>query len=193
MVVISSLASKQILNRWKNISSFIKVITHYPAGIYREKKADFPLASKAFALLLICFYASIFIFYYNAGLSGYIMPWAGTVERIEYKSPSVSNVPDLSVIHVLKDGAVKQMELFQLTQKKIIELKIEKGLKVRKPVFYTEALFGDESLSFSNLLSDFMFFILGVLLFIFAAVTGGSFITIIYASVFMMKSKYAKK
>ncbi len=193
MVVISSLAEKQILNRWKNISSFIKVITHYPADIYREKKADFPVAAKTFAVVLICFYASIFIFYYNVGLSGYIMPWSGTVERIEYKSPSVSNVPDLSVIHVLKDGAAKQIELFQLTQKEIIELKIEKGIKVRKPVFYTDVLFGGESISFSDMLSDFMFFIFGVLLFIFAAVTGGSFITIIYASVFMMKSKYAKK
>jgi len=193
VVVISSLAEKQILNRWKNISSFIKVITHYPADIYREKKADFPVAAKTFAVVLICFYASIFIFYYNVGLSGYIMPWSGTVERIEYKSPSVSNVPDLSVIHVLKDGAAKQIELFQLTQKEIIELKIEKGIKVRKPVFYTDVLFGGESISFSDMLSDFMFFIFGVLLFIFAAVTGGSFITIIYASVFMMKSKYAKK
>ena len=193
MVVISSLAEKQILNRWKNISSFIKVITHYPADIYREKRADFPIAAKTFAVLLICFYVSIFIFYYNVGLSGYIMPWSGTVERIEYKSPSVSNMPDLSVIHVLKDVSSKQIELFQLTQKRIAELKIAKGIKVRKPFFYTEALFGDESISLSDMLSDFMFFIFGVLLFIFAAITGGSFITIIYSSVFMMKSKYAKK
>ncbi len=193
MVVINSLAAKQILNRWKNVSSFIKVITHYPADIYREKKAGFPIAAKILAFLLICFYASIFIFYYNAGLSGYIMPWSGTVERIEYKSPSVSNVPDLNIVHVLKDGASKQVEIFQLTERKMTELKIAKGIKVRKPFFYTEALFGDESISFSNLLSDFMFFIFGVLLFVFAAVTGGSFITIIYSSVFMTKSKYAKK
>ncbi len=193
MVFINSLVTKQISQRWQRISSFIKVIAYYPLDTFREKKPDFPGAATALGIFLICFYLAIFAFYYKIGLGGYLMPWSGSVERIEYRSPAASNMPDVSLLHVLKDGAAKELVLYEVTAQKINSLKIEKGVKVRKPAFYTEVLFGDEGISFSYLVSDFMFFIFGVLLFIFAAVSGGSFITIIFASVFMMKSKYAKK
>jgi hypothetical protein len=147
----------------------------------------------ALGIFLMCFYLAIFAFYYKIGLGGYLMPWSGAVERIEYKAPAASNMPDVSILHVLKDGAAKELALYEVTAQKINALKIEKGVKVRKPAFYTEVLFGNEGISFSYLLSDFMFFVFGVFLFIFAAVSGGSFITIIFASVFMMKSKYPKK
>ncbi len=193
MIVISSLSSKKISNRLKDVSSFFKVITFYPLDTLRDKKPDFPLTAKILSVLLICFYLALFIFYYKIGLSNYIIPWSGTVERIEYKSPATSNMPDISVVQVLRDGNEKKLELYQMTQKKINELGIVKGVKVRKPFLYTETLFGTETISYSYMLSDFLFFIFGMALFVFAAITGGSFLTIIYASVFMTKSKYIKK
>lgn len=193
MVVINSIVSKQLSQRWQKVSSFIKVIAYYPFDTMREKKPDFPGAAKALGVMLACFYLALFVFYYRIGLSGYIVPWSGVVDRIEYRSPAAANMPDVSLLHVLKDGAAKELVLYEASQQKISALRIDKGTKVRKPAFYTEVLFGDESVSFSFMLSDLMFFIFGLLLFAFAAVSGGSFISIIFTSVFMMKSKYAKK
>ncbi|HOT74978.1 MAG TPA: hypothetical protein PK467_04275, partial [Candidatus Wallbacteria bacterium] len=92
-----------------------------------------------------------------------------------------------------KDGAAKELVLYEMPQQKINLLQIGKGGKVRKPMLYTDVLFGEEKASLSSTVSDFMFFIFGVLLLCFALVSGGSFIAIIFASVFMIKSKYAKK
>jgi len=193
VVAISSLLLKQLALRWQKVSSVIKVVVCYPGDVVREKKKDFPGAANALIALLACFYIAVFIFYFNFGLSGYLLPWSGVVDRIEYKAPAVANMPDVSVVHVLKDGAAKELVLYEMPQQKINLLQINKGSKVRKPMLYTDVLFGEEKALFSSTVSDFMFFIFGVLLLGFALVSGGSFIAIIFASVFMIKSKYAKK
>lgn len=189
-IVINPIIKKQILNKWNTISSFFKVVMRYPYDTICEKSPKYPISSKFLIILLLIFYLSFFIFYYKLALKNYIFSWTGTVERIEYQS-STPNMPNFGIIRILKDNSNEPI-LYELLENKISSKKIEKGSKVYKPAFYTEMLFNNDQISYSLMFSDFMFFLFGLLLFVFGLVVGGAFITIIFASLFFVTSKHSK-
>jgi len=193
-VVVINRSFMVLSQRFGKVAGFIKTIAAYPFETLKVKNDEFAKAKKILGFILLVFYLLVFLGYYRFSLSGYLIPWSGTVTRIESQAPkATANAPDASIVRVERGADTSDVVLYELSQKRMLEYKIEKGAPVRKPMFYTDTLFGTETVSYSDMFGDFMFFIFGLFLLAFALATGGSFITIIFASVFMVKPKYPKK
>ena len=174
------------------MASFIKVITLYPIDTVREKSEEFKGPVMLLSVLLACYLIAVSIGYYKVGLSEYMSGWEGKISYIEVKNEkSVQGETARTIVGVDRQYGDKK-ETIQYTVSSQQAVSMKKDMPVRKPFFYSETLFGSEGVSFSVALSDFLFFLMGLLIFLFALICGSSFITIIFSSVFMVRSKYAK-
>jgi len=174
------------------MSSFIKVITLYPIETVREKSEEFKGPVMILSLLLALYLIAVSIGYYKIGLSEYISGWEGKISYIEARIEKSGQAEIARTVVGVERRAGDKSETIQYIMGPQQAAAMKKDMHVRKPFIYSETLFGSESVSFSVVLSDFLFFLMGLLIFLFALICGSSFLTIIFASVFMVRSKYAK-
>jgi len=191
VVGINKSISKYMAKRWSSMVSFIKVITLYPIDTVREKTAEFKSSTMILSLILGCYLVAVSAGYYKVALSEYIVGWEGKISYVEVKNEKTAQGEVANtVIGVEKSGDKKEIVQYVMGAQQAASMK--KDMPVRKPFFYSETLFDKEGASFSVVLSDFLFLIMGILIYLFALICGSSFITIIFSSVFMVRSKYAK-
>jgi len=174
------------------MSSFIKVITLYPIETVREKNAEFKGPVMILSVLLAAYLIAVSIGYYKVGLSEFVSGWEGKISFIEASAEKTGQAETARTVIGVERKAGDKLETIRFVMGPQQAAAMKKDMPVRKPFLYSETLFGAESVSFSVILSDFLFLLMGLLIFLFALICGSSFLTIIFASVFMVRSKYAK-
>lgn len=183
---------KVLDKKFSNFLSFLKTVVNYPLDTIREKRADFQGACAILGVLLAVFVISALTGFYQLSLRHHVTTWTGTILSIEARPSKIAGEAGSNIVTI--DRMVGDTrEVFEFTVPPATAANLKKGMPARKMFFYTEVVFGDEGISFSTLSADILFLIIGLFLLAFVIVCGSSFITIIFASIFMVKSKYPKK
>lgn len=178
--------------KFSNFVSFVKTVVSYPSDTIREKSSEFKGATLFLVLVLALFVVASLYGFYSLSLKHHVTTWSGKIAYVDLKPSKVVGEAASNVIGVERQTG-DTVEVVEYSVSPLTASALKKDMKVRKPFFYTDMLFGDDGVSFSMLSADALFFIVGLLLLAFVIVCGSSFITIIFASIFMVRPKYAKK
>ena len=169
----------------QEFKSFLKVLSTYPIDTVKGNFEKFKGASIFLSLILLTYLIMTLGVYYKIGLSENLSAWSGKVTDITPLQLSINNQQYCDV----KIDVSGEVQIYQLP---LNTAGLKKDAEIQKPFFYTEILIGNDTISWSYLFRDIIFFGFGIILTILALLTGSGCLTILFASIFMVNNKKVK-
>lgn len=140
--------------------------------------------------LVLLFVLLTAVFFYNHAWRGTLLPWGGVVKAKDLRANQIGQNQIATYVLLVERADGKQSEHVVSSS---VYAATNVGENVAKPFFYSKILRAGEGREAAVQLRDLFLFLVALLLFYLTAVFGGSFVAVLFVSLFLYDPRKGRK